>query len=63
MSSGLCPGVRISRAEELLETTEPPVEEIARAVGFGSAAVLRAQFVRRRGAPPRAYRRSFSRTA
>jgi AraC-like DNA-binding protein len=55
-------GLRISRAEELLETTELPVEEIARLVGFGSAAVLRAQFVRRRGVPPRSYRRSFTRT-
>jgi transcriptional regulator GlxA family with amidase domain len=55
-------GLRISRAEELLETTDLPVEEIARLVGFGSAAVLRAQFVRRRGVPPRSYRRSFTRT-
>ncbi|MFF0435424.1 GlxA family transcriptional regulator [Streptomyces sp. NPDC004327] len=55
-------GLRLSRAEELLETTDLPVEEIARQVGFGSAAVLRAQFVRRRGVPPRSYRRSFSRT-
>ncbi|MEV0534206.1 helix-turn-helix domain-containing protein [Kitasatospora sp. NPDC050463] len=55
-------GLRLSSAEELLETTDLPVEEIARRVGFGSAAVLRAQFVRRRGVPPRSYRRSFSRT-
>ncbi|MGP3632089.1 GlxA family transcriptional regulator [Streptomyces sp. 24-1644] len=55
-------GLRLSRAEELLETTDLPVEEIARLVGFGSAAVLRAQFVRRRGVPPRSYRRSFTRT-
>ncbi|MEV7522271.1 helix-turn-helix domain-containing protein [Streptomyces sp. NPDC091371] len=53
--------LRLSGAEELLETTELPVEEIARRVGFGSAAVLREQFVRRRGVPPRAYRRSFTR--
>ncbi|MGW7285913.1 GlxA family transcriptional regulator [Streptomyces sp. NPDC054847] len=55
-------GLRLGRAEELLETTDLPVEEIARLVGFGSAAVLRAQFVRRRGVPPRSYRRSFTRT-
>ncbi|MFB7515485.1 GlxA family transcriptional regulator [Streptomyces sp. NPDC056144] len=54
-------GLRLGRAEELLETTDLPVEEIAHAVGFGSAAVLRAQFVRRRGVPPRTYRRSFGR--
>ncbi|GAA3260548.1 GlxA family transcriptional regulator [Streptomyces lavendulae] len=55
-------GLRLSRAEELLETTDLPVEEVARQVGYGSAAVLRAQFVRRRGVPPRTYRRSFTRT-
>ncbi|MFJ4774936.1 GlxA family transcriptional regulator [Streptomyces sp. NPDC088762] len=52
--------LRLSRAEELLETTDLPVEEVARRVGYGSAAVLREQFVRRRGVPPRAYRRSFT---
>ncbi|MET9605499.1 helix-turn-helix domain-containing protein [Streptomyces sp. NPDC006512] len=54
--------LRLSAAEELLETTDLPVEEVARRVGYGSAAVLREQFVRRRGVPPRSYRRSFSRT-
>ncbi|MFF5975518.1 GlxA family transcriptional regulator [Streptomyces sp. NPDC012769] len=54
--------LRLSGAEELLETTDLPVEEIARRVGYGSAAVLRDQFVRRRGIPPRSYRRSFTRT-
>ncbi|MFC9272720.1 GlxA family transcriptional regulator [Streptomyces zhihengii] len=54
-------GLRLAHAEELLETTDLPVEEIARRAGFGSAAVLRAQFVRRRGVPPRTYRRSFTR--
>ncbi|WP_432590515.1 helix-turn-helix domain-containing protein [Streptomyces sp. HD1123-B1] len=52
--------LRLSRAEELLETTELPLDEIAHSVGYGSAAVLREQFVRRRGVPPRAYRRSFT---
>ncbi|MFE2874120.1 GlxA family transcriptional regulator [Streptomyces roseus] len=54
--------LRLSRAEELLETTDLPVEEVARQVGYGSAAVLREQFVRRRGIPPRAYRSAFTRT-
>ncbi|MFC8509627.1 GlxA family transcriptional regulator [Streptomyces sp. NPDC057411] len=54
--------LRLSGAEELLETTDLPVEEVARRVGYGSAAVLREQFVRRRGVPPRTYRRSFART-
>ncbi|BFV58945.1 helix-turn-helix domain-containing protein [Kitasatospora sp. CMC57] len=53
--------LRLSRAEELLETTNLPVEEIARQVGYRSATVLREQFVRRRGVPPRSYRRSFAR--
>ncbi|MEV6576387.1 helix-turn-helix domain-containing protein [Streptomyces sp. NPDC051577] len=52
--------LRLSAAEELLETTDLPVEEIARRVGYGSAAVLREQFVRRRGVPPRSYRRTFT---
>ncbi|MEU6485085.1 helix-turn-helix domain-containing protein [Streptomyces sp. NPDC046887] len=54
--------LRLSSAEELLETTDLPVEEIAHRVGYGSAAVLREQFVRRRGIPPRSYRRSFTST-
>lgn len=54
--------LRLSSAEELLETTDLPIEEIARRVGYGSAAVLREQFVRRRGVPPRSYRRSFTTT-
>ncbi|MFI6321155.1 GlxA family transcriptional regulator [Nonomuraea sp. NPDC050556] len=52
---------RLNLAEELLETTELPVEEVARRVGYGSAAVLREQFVLRRGVPPRDYRRAFHR--
>lgn len=54
--------LRLSRAEELLETTDLPVEEIAHRVGYASAAVLREQFVRRRGVPPRSYRRAFTST-
>ncbi|MEU6237730.1 helix-turn-helix domain-containing protein [Kitasatospora sp. NPDC047058] len=53
--------LRLAAAEELLETTDLPVEEVARRVGYGSAAVLRERFVRRRGVPPRSYRRSFTR--
>ncbi|MFI9063754.1 GlxA family transcriptional regulator [Streptomyces sp. NPDC053429] len=52
--------LRLLRAEELLETTNLPIEEIARRVGYASAAVLREQFVRRRGVPPRSYRRAFT---
>jgi transcriptional regulator GlxA family with amidase domain len=50
---------RLHRAEELLESGDLGVEEVARRVGFGTAAALREQFVRRRGIPPRDYRRAF----
>jgi transcriptional regulator GlxA family with amidase domain len=52
-------GQRLAAAEELLEGTDAPVEEIARLVGFGTAAGLREQFARRRGVSPRAYRQTF----
>jgi transcriptional regulator GlxA family with amidase domain len=53
-------GQRLHRAEELLETGDLPIEVVARRSGFGTAAALREQFVRRRGVPPRAYRRTFT---
>ena len=52
-------GQRLSAAEALLEESDAPVEEIARLVGFGTAAGLREQFGRRRGVSPRAYRQTF----
>ncbi|MEV8630601.1 helix-turn-helix domain-containing protein [Streptosporangium sp. NPDC051023] len=52
---------RLDHAEELLETTDLQIEEIARRVGYSSAAVLREQFVKRRGLSPRAYRQKFGR--
>lgn len=55
-------GQRLQAAEELLESGDLAVEDIARRVGFGTAAGLREQFVRRRGVPPRDYRRAFRRT-
>jgi transcriptional regulator GlxA family with amidase domain len=53
---------RLSRAEELLETTGLPIEQIAERVGYRSAAVFREQFAARRGLAPRDYRRTFSHT-
>jgi transcriptional regulator GlxA family with amidase domain len=50
---------RLAAAEALLEGSDAPVEEIARLVGFGTAAGLRDQFSRRRGVSPRAYRQTF----
>jgi transcriptional regulator GlxA family with amidase domain len=52
-------GQRLAAAEQLLEETDAPVEEVARLVGFGTAAGLREQFARRRGVSPRAYRQTF----
>jgi transcriptional regulator GlxA family with amidase domain len=53
-------GERLHRAEELLETANLSIELVARQAGFGTAAALREQFVRRRGVPPRDYRRTFA---
>lgn len=50
---------RVIRAEELLEETPLPVEEVARRAGFGNAATLRHHFTRVRGTSPAAYRRTF----
>ncbi|WP_183092852.1 helix-turn-helix domain-containing protein [Nocardioides stalactiti] len=50
---------RVAAAEELLETTEQPVEWIAGEVGFGNAAALRHHFQRVRGVSPQQYRRTF----
>jgi transcriptional regulator GlxA family with amidase domain len=50
---------RLYRAEELLETTELSVEQIAHRVGYANAAALRDQFVQHRGVPPRDYRQTF----
>lgn len=50
---------RVAAAEELLETTDQPVEWIADRVGFGNAATLRHHFTRTRGVSPRQYRRTF----
>ncbi|WP_433438355.1 GlxA family transcriptional regulator [Nonomuraea sp. CA-141351] len=50
---------RLDRAEQLLETTDLPIEEIAHRVGYGTATVFREQFILRRGVAPRDYRRAF----
>ena len=52
---------RLQRAEDLLETTALSIEEVARQVGYASAAVLREQFTARRGISPQMYRRTFRR--
>ncbi|MFC6286847.1 GlxA family transcriptional regulator [Nocardioides sp. GCM10027113] len=52
---------RVARAQELLESTALSVEELARAVGFGSDALLRHHFRQLVGISPSAYRGQFRR--
>lgn len=50
---------RVRLAQQLLETTDEPVERIARRTGFGTAANLRQHFGRATSVSPQAYRRVF----
>ncbi|MBW5483924.1 GlxA family transcriptional regulator [Streptomyces bambusae] len=50
---------RVLAAQQLLEETDLPVEQVAVRTGFGSAVSLRPAFVRRIGVAPREYRRAF----
>jgi transcriptional regulator GlxA family with amidase domain len=50
---------RVHRAQELLETTDLSVEQVAARTGLGTGATLRRHFHRTVGVPPDAYRRSF----
>lgn len=52
---------RLLRAQELLERTDLPVEDVGRRAGFGGAAGLRHHFSRALGTSPVAYRRTFRR--
>jgi transcriptional regulator GlxA family with amidase domain len=52
-------GRRVEAARLLLETTDLPVDEVARRSGFGSGAALRAQLRASLGVAPLAYRRTF----
>jgi AraC family transcriptional activator FtrA len=54
-------GARSEEARRLLESTTLSVEEIARRVGFGRAAILRLHFARATGLTPREYRARFGR--
>ncbi len=51
---------RVLRAQQLLESTDMTVEEIARRSGFPSSAALRAHFGRAVGVAPAEYRRTFA---
>jgi transcriptional regulator GlxA family with amidase domain len=50
---------RLSRAQQLLETTDESVDAIAEAAGFGSAVSLRLHFAEALKTSPSAYRREF----
>ncbi|WP_431045599.1 helix-turn-helix domain-containing protein [Streptomyces sp. P1-3] len=50
---------RIAVARELLETTDLPLDAVARRVGLSSATNLRRRFLRALGTTPGAYRRAF----
>lgn len=52
---------RVVRAQELLETTDLPIECIAGEAGFGTPLSLRQQFNVHLGTSPSEYRRTFSR--
>jgi transcriptional regulator GlxA family with amidase domain len=54
---------RVRLAQELLETTDDPVENIARRTGFGTAANLRHHLGRLTTISPQPYRRIFRRRA
>ncbi|MFD7020885.1 helix-turn-helix domain-containing protein [Streptomyces sp. NPDC059928] len=52
---------RLGLARELLETTDQPIDLVARDCGLGSAANLRLHFRRALNTTPTAYRRAFTR--
>jgi transcriptional regulator GlxA family with amidase domain len=52
---------RLSLAEELLEATGLPIEQIADRVGYRGATVFREQFTARRSLVPRDYRQPLAR--
>ena len=50
---------RVARAQELLETSDLSVEQIAARTGMGTATTLRRHFNQQLGVPPETYRRTF----
>jgi transcriptional regulator GlxA family with amidase domain len=63
--TGVTPGayveaLRVERARALLETTDLPVEDVARRCGFGTPETFRRAFGRRVGVNPTRYRTSFA---
>ncbi|WP_229795194.1 GlxA family transcriptional regulator, partial [Saccharothrix coeruleofusca] len=63
--TGVSPGKwiaqqRVERARHLLETTDLPVDQVARHAGFGTGAALRQQLAAALGVSPTAYRAVFN---
>src|SRR6267142_5902214 len=63
-AAGMPPGEWIQRerlrlAQRLLQTTEHPIDRVARHAGYGSVAAMRAQFAQRLHTSPRSYRETF----
>jgi AraC family transcriptional regulator, transcriptional activator FtrA len=50
---------RVRRAQELLETSDLSVEQVASRTGMGTATTLRRHFSHQLGVPPETYRRTF----
>ncbi|GAB0108580.1 helix-turn-helix domain-containing protein [Nocardia sp. JMUB6875] len=62
--TGMAPGAwilqqRVRHARHLLETTDLPIDEVARAAGLGTSASLRHHMRLELGVPPLAYRKTF----
>src|SRR3954447_632106 len=63
-TAGMPPGEwlhreRLRLAQRLLESSDEPIERVARRAGYESRATMRAQFTTRLRTSPRAYRRTF----
>ena len=63
-ATGLAPGEwlqgeRLRLARRLLETSDDPIERVARHAGYDTPVAMRAQFARRLHTSPRTYRRTF----
>src|SRR5690606_15765688 len=50
---------KVRRAQQVLETTDLPIERVAASAGFSSSTSLREHFARVVGTSPRAYRNAF----
>lgn len=50
---------RVARAQQLLETSDLPIEVVAGEAGFGTPLGLRQQFAAQLGTTPSQYRRMF----